>query len=535
MGYGKPARPSPRRKHVNGPLVALLVVLLLVGAGATYLALHPVGTPPPLPTLHASIKIRNNTSEVIPSEFFGINVRADQSLGPTQAQAVNSTPVRFVRWPGGALTDRFDALAVGGYGLIYQDDGSSHPASVPSTTFVSWCESIRCQAVVALPVEIANQSYAKALASFLVTGLGFRPAYWELGNEPARWTHFGIGWSHWNLTQNATPTPAQYASAALAYAQAVRSVDPTALFLAPGGVGFGGASEATWISTAVSTLGSYLLGISIHVYPAGNSGSFLASPQLFSSLEGENGLPARVAADRAAAVSACKSCRLPIFVDEFGAQTYTAPGGFVSGYPLVPYAAAMLLQGLSSNVTSMGFWLLVSGYPAAWFDSAGNARPTFTLFSRFFTNIPPDTLPTNVTAPVAGVFAQAFASLGRVPTTLLVVNADPSANVVVDITHGPGAATALSWNESLSAPVSVPLSAATSNWTLPPLGIVRFDGSALGARVLSVNLRAYSENSGIAPGSMVPNASIVKYCLSAPTTGQMVIQGIRREAPSLPR
>jgi hypothetical protein len=523
----------PRERRGRGALAALVLVGLVLLAGVV---VYEVAVLEPgrgvFSVVTAPLQVSPTSTGTLAGDFLGVNVRADDTLGTSEAAAINQTSARLLRWPGGALSDRYDPLGAAGMGLIYNDSGAASAAESSLSGFVSWCRWVGCHAIVTLPVEIDNSSYAAALARYTVTTLGFTPAYWELGNEPARWSHFGVPWKSWTGAQNLTATPTAYAQAAGSYITAVRGVDPSARFLAPGGVGFGGATETSWVGTVVQKLGRELAGLSMHVYPAGNANLFGSTAQFFDTLGGPGGLPSRVAAVRSAASQACGSCALSIVVDEFGAQT-GAPVGGISGFPLVPYLGAEALQALQSNVNATAFWLFQSGYPAAWFAPDGTSRPTYALYSVIFASLPSLILPTHLVFSGSGLFAQAFAANGSTRFSLLVVNANATVGVSLNLTPliAPGGASRIFWDGTTSAPTATTFgNGSIAPDRLPPVSIVRYDGLRIPAAVPAA--AAHSENSGIAPGSIVPNVSTVKNCLSAPVAGQMLIQGIARDRPS---
>ena len=511
---------------------ALAALVVLSGVVVYEVAVLPLA-PRVYSSVNVTVQIGPNASGTVPPDFLGVNVRSDGPLGSPQAAGINQTAARLVRWPGGALADRFDALGANDGGLIYNDNGTATLADTSLAGFAAWCRDVGCRAIVTVPVEIANASYAGALARYSVTTLGFSPAYWELGNEPARWNHFGVPWSLWIGVQNITPTPAQYTSAAAGYISAIRAVEPGAKFLAPGGVGFGGATETTWVNAVVVQLGRNLSGVSMHVYPAGNGNYFGASSTFFESLEGPGGIPARVAAVTAAAHGACGSCRLSVFLDEFAAQTGNPPGGFVVDFPLVPYVAAELVQALQSGVSATAFWVFQSGYPAAWFAPDGTPRPTFELYSSVVAALPAPLRPTTLVGAVSGLFAQAFGANGTPAVTLLLVNANATTGMYVNLSAflpASGEITREFWDGSTSAPVRAPFGGTGgARDLLPPLSLARYDGLQVPAAL--PRALAHSENSGIAPGSIVPYDSTVKYCFSAPVTGQIPIHGIVRALP----
>lgn len=530
-------RPRSEPASPSRAATAVLLGAILVATGlVAYSLTIPSPTSPTYPNVGATLGVSTIPLRALGPGFLGINVRADEPLGPTLAAALNHSSVHLLRWPGGALSDRFDALGGNGAGTIYNDNGSGSAADTSFAEFAHTCTLLGCTAIVTLPVETNNSSYGAALARYALTTLGFTPTYWELGNEPARWLHFGVAWARWSGSQNLTPTPAQYASAASRYASAIRSVDPTAQFLAPGGVGFGGATETAWVEAVVSALGSRLAGVSMHVYPAGTGSGAPTPAQFYGTLDGSGGIVERVEAVQAAIATACTSCSLPIFLDEFAAQT-SAPGiPLQTGYSLVPFVAAEIVQAASLPIAATGFWLLESSYPAAWFDPNGGARPTYALYSNLLQGLPPSVLPTTVNSTAHGVYAQVFRenSSGRV--TVLVVNANTSVGISLNLSAwapSSGGANRTFWDGTTSAPVRSLWSAGQGSQGIPPLSVVRFDGLELPARLAPAT--AHSENSGMAPGSIVPNDSTVKNCFIAPVAGQMPIHGKDRPRPSLTR
>jgi hypothetical protein len=150
-----------------------------------------------------------------------------------------------------------------------------------------------------------------------------------------------------------------------------------------------------------------------------------------------------------------------------------------------------------------------------------------------FASLPSLILPTHLVFSGSGLFAQAFAANGSTRFSLLVVNANATVGVSLNLTPliAPGGASRIFWDGTTSAPMARTFgNGSIAPDRLPPVSIVRYDGLRIPAA--SPAAAAHSENSGIAPGSIVPNVSTVKNCLSAPVAGQMLIQGIARDRPS---
>lgn len=467
---------SSRRAASRTILPALLFIGLVLGTSlVVWVVVTNSRTSTSVPAVNGTLSVRPTPVWNESPSFWGVNVRADGALGPAQAASLNQTPVRLVRWPGGALADRLDPLGAADSGRIFFDNGTWVPADTSLAQFVAWCRSVQCSSIVSVPLEVDNSSYATSLARYLVTTLGFTPTYWELGNEPARWSHFGLAWERWTLTQDLAPTAAQYATAATAYVTAIRGVEPAAKFLAPGGVGFGGVNETTWITTLAGQLGRSLSGISVHVYPAGNLAPGSPPGSLASTLTSAGGIPTRVEADREAAAAACPTCALPIFLDEFGSETGNSTVGLISGFPLSPYVAAELLQALQANVSSAELWLFQSGYPAAWFGPDGSARPTFGLYTSIFSNLSTQLMPTALQAPMPGVVAQAFrTATGAFSLIVTNANAGTALRLNLSLFEPVASVTRTYWDGSLATPARGPIASHVE--LLAPFSVARWDG-----------------------------------------------------------
>jgi hypothetical protein len=535
--------PGRSRSAIGRPaMIALFLAALILSIGILAVYLSPVAPGPPVTGTVIAVTVHVNASAPpvsLGSSFYGVNAIAEHSLGPVTEAAVNATEARLVRWPGGDLGERYDPLADQGAGAIFNDSGGVNPAPASPAAFVAWCRSIRCAAIVTLPAEIDNATLAGAIVADYTQNFSFHPAYWEIGNEPARWTHFGIPWSSWSISQNSTVTPGVFAAEVQRYVTAIRAVDPTTPIIGLGGVGTGSTNEVQWISSVVSVNGPNLSAIAIHVYPAGAGvlGENLSS--FYASLAGSASLPIRVPADRAAISAACSTCAVRLMVDELGAGTGANLSALLGGFPIVPYVAAEILQGARLGVGTMAYWSLESNFPGAWLDVNGTPRPSYPLYATLLAGLPDGVLPTEAVAAVSGLYALGFAEPGTgTNASLVVVNANPT----VSFRLGPSTTgfpvtspyQSESWNGSTSAPVSQSWGAgSTPIWTLPPGAVVVWRSSAGAHFALAHAALHYSENSSTSPGSIVPNASVVKYCLIALVTGQIGIQ--RSPAPQRSR
>jgi hypothetical protein len=381
---------------------AFVAVALFAGLGALPLA-GAAMPPTELAPAPSFVLTSASAHYVLSPSFWGVNVRPYAALTAGVATGVAATPLQVVRWPGGEVADQLNLSR----NVIYHDDGSTYspPGSFPA--FAAWCSSLRCRAIIGLPGEIDSPSTAAYDVRYIEQVVGFHPAYYEIGNEPALWTHFGVPWSAWSTSQHLTATPASYAQVVRAYVEAIRSVDPAAQIIGLPGVGTGASAETAWIQATVAVNGPNLSAVAIHVYPAGPGPS--GTPELgafYGSLSGAGSLAQRLPADRAAILSACPSCHgLQLFVTELGEGTGGGSyDGFMAGAPGVTYLAAELAQGIEANLSNLDVFALQSTYPASLFASNGAATPTGSLYETALRALGPHVLglSSSPASPAAG-------------------------------------------------------------------------------------------------------------------------------------
>jgi hypothetical protein len=465
-----------------GRLPVLLIVAIVVSTAVIGLAYYetPGAKAPSYPTVGATLGLSNpNASSPLPSTFFGVNLRADYPMG-AQGSAVAATSARLVRWPGGALADRFDPLAQNGAGLIYNAGAMPYPAPTPASTFVQWCQSTGCQAIVTLPGEINSPAYASEEVAYFEHTLGFRPAYWEIGNEPAGWVHWGYMWADWSPGQNVTPSPMQYAQEVQAYILAIRQVDPVTPIIGLPGTGTGVEEDPLWIEDAVTLNAGNISAIATHIYPAGEYSPNTTAGQLFSSLNSPGSLPGRIATDEAAIRSACASCQISLLAEEVGVAS-AATGAPIS-FPWVPYEAAELVQGLASDIHGLLFWTSQGSYPGSWLSGSGSNQLLYTLFSSLPNPLPVMTDPIRVSSQATGVYATQLGSSPQDPQVVLLVNTNVTYSIQTNLSSvvPPGLpGSVLTWSNTTSQPVSHVWNPAVSAvWTILPDSVLIWESSA---------------------------------------------------------
>lgn len=493
------SRRGPAHPHRPGGIGRLLLLAVIIGI-ALLLSVPPVSSsgagsrpdspsslaPPSLPrTLAVPAASASGTpvnfslsgaSAPLPPDFFGSTVTVDSGIVTNESDFIRATPARLLVWPGGGFGDRYDPMA----GLMYGHLSLPGPAPSNETAFIALCREVGCHAIFQVPGEINSSTFAAEVVTYTEQTLGFHPDYWEIGNEPALWHHFGEPWESWNRTTVPAPTPQAYAEEVLAYGQAMRAVDPTIRIIGLPGVGLGGKTESAWLTAVASLDGSWISGLAIHTYPAGIGPRGATLPGFLATLNGANSLPSRIPVDRAAMNASCGRCSaLPLFVTELGSAVLSGTyDPYVEGFPDAVFLGAEVVQALALNVTNVDTFAVRFTNPGSWENATSDVRPSYTLFSELLSRLHGTVRPLQPTGGVGGVYAlEATQSGTSGATDLFVVNANSS--TAIQIHPGsvpgfpPGPAETWAWNGSTSEPVAnywpTGLPAA---WSVPPVGLL---------------------------------------------------------------
>lgn len=462
-------RPAARRRLRSSVLLLLPVALLVLPASALAAA-GPATSPNP------TFQMAGGPPRFeLASSFLGADVRPFAALGPGLAADYRATPLAFVRWPGGAVADQLNLTS----NVIYHDNGTRYVPPGSLAQFAAWCGSVGCRAIVQLPGEIDSPATAAFEVNYIENVVGFRPAYYEIGDEPALWTHFGYPWSEWNTSQHVNATALGYARVVQAYTLAIHRVDPAARIVGLPGVGTGAYGEVSWIHATVRVNGPNLSAVAIHVYPAGPGPDGSASlAQFYGSLGGGGSLASRVPADRAAILAACPTCtQISLLVTELGEGT--GGGGydaFMAGPANVAYVTAELLQGLQLNVTNLDLFALEAAYPGSLFLADLAPTPTGGLFEGLRGQIGTDVLALSGVAAAPGFYLAVTHTPGSSTSSLLVANANATVSRPVELAGSGfplGRGYVLAWNGTGAVPANVSYSGSVpTSYVVPPGGVL---------------------------------------------------------------
>ena len=222
--------------------------------------------PAPVPV---TVNARSGLSTVAGTAL-GVNDAVwDAQLGTTAvSDLLGAAGVKMIRYPGGSYADIYhwkDNTAPGGY-------------VAPDTDFDTFMGSV--QRIGAQPMIIANYGTGSAQEAadwvrYANVTKGYGAKYWAIGNENYGNGHYG---SAWEADDHTDLSPAQYANELIAYADAMKAVDPTIKIGAvltmpanwPDGLVAAG-DTGTWNQTVLRLAGPKIDFVDIHWYPGGSS------------------------------------------------------------------------------------------------------------------------------------------------------------------------------------------------------------------------------------------------------------------------
>lgn len=243
----------------------LLLVIVLVAACLPGVAAPAAGAPDTTVVVNAKAGLAT-----VPDTAIGVNHAIwDSQLGTNEvSDLLADAGVRMMRYPGGSYGDIYhwkDHTAPGGY-------------VAPNTDFDTFMAGVR--RAQAQPIIIANygtgtpQEAADWVRHANITK-GYGVKYWEIGNELYGNGHYG---SAWEADNHPDKSPAGYARETVAFARAMKAVDPTikvgAVLTTPANwpdaiVAAGDA--ASWNQTVLSIAGPHVDFVIVHWYPSGST------------------------------------------------------------------------------------------------------------------------------------------------------------------------------------------------------------------------------------------------------------------------
>ncbi len=376
-----------RRAQQDAMAIPLGAALLIVVVLSSVIGGQATGLLPASPSTQTPSV--SSQGVALSPEFWGVGISSRDTTG-TLTQYLPQTPFTYLLYPAGNDGEQTNLTS----GTYYDFTGASTPVGTTVSNFISECEQVSCHAVLELPLEI-NSSATAAYEVRYVEGLSFRPAYWELGNEPAKSNYecFGLPWTQWgSACQGLTgPSAGAFAAEVAAYIRAVRSVDPTAQFICMGGSGVRSLSETyAWVYAVESVNGPNCAAVGVHDRPASSNTVNPTLTDFFSYLQDPSvNLPSAVANTRAAIAAACASCTTQIFVSEFAAagQCCSYYALYSGGFDDVLFEAAQYAQLLSLHVANTDYFAWATGGKATLTNGAGGPTLLYDLWANVLSEL----------------------------------------------------------------------------------------------------------------------------------------------------
>nr|AQQ75250.1 GH51 CBM2 [uncultured bacterium] len=203
---------------------------------------------------------------VVPETGIGANHAIwDSRLGSDEtADLLKDAGIQLLRYPGGSYSD------------IYHWETHTAPGGyvAPNTDFDTFIRGARrtgAQVMVTANYGTGTAEEAANWVRYANVTKKYGVKYWEIGNEIYGNGHYG---ADWEADEHADKSPAEYARHVVAYADAMKAVDPTikigAVLTTPGEwpdglVGEGDAG--TWNKVVLTTAGSKIDFVILHWYP----------------------------------------------------------------------------------------------------------------------------------------------------------------------------------------------------------------------------------------------------------------------------
>jgi len=292
-----------------------------------------------------------------------------------------------------------------------------------------------------------------------VSTIGLQPDYWYIGNEPMLWTHYGIAWKNWKVTDSSKATPLAYAFDVKAAITAVKAVDPAAKFL---GIEAACSCNTVWFQDVVSVDSANIYGIAYHNYPSVSLTNETLT-QFYGTLTGTTNLTSNLGKVRTAITGYCTTCStMPLWVNEYNAGPGWAPSNYAGTYQNAVFLAASEVQALQANISQLTIYDLQtpgsssSSYGFAMINGNGVVGPTGKVYSQLLDHMVKGTVYGGVVSTtLGGVWGTVVKNATM--ESLLVVNTNQSHALALTLGAGfnvGATGSVYTWNSSGASPSS---------------------------------------------------------------------------------
>ncbi len=468
-----------------GAVVAVVVLVLLVAPfvindlvserGALVLGGGSTGTSnATADTVNATLEAGPLVTTTTAATFFGVDledVNVPLSTLQLEGAYLNSTPIGLIRFGGDS--DQYDPTTSTYY--VAPTGGGTYVADPDQIWnldwFKEWCAARPggCLWMASLPGEENESTAAVHYAKWYHSTLGLAPTYWEFGNEPEDWEHYGENITTWSTTDSSAPTANAYAAMVKSYIAAVSADFPSDHYVA---IQSDCACSSTFLGKTALVDGGAAASLQFHTYPSDEDSSS-SIPNYLALLWSSANVTHQVELARANVLADCASCTsLAIGVGEYNGGPAT--GGFSpydAEYPGAVFIAASVIQALrvgAADLTYFSVGDLIN-------QSTADLTPVGLLYQQLLAHLPLGSVYNyTVVAPgIEGVSSLLTQLNGQ--TALFIVNANVSSPVTLALqgpVYGGSPGYVWSWAASLADP---------SEWTgdLPATLTVPAEGMAI--------------------------------------------------------
>ncbi|WP_280875241.1 LPXTG cell wall anchor domain-containing protein [Streptomyces pseudovenezuelae] len=281
----------------------------VVGAVAVLAASAGVGALAPSAGAASTVGIRVDAGTslgTVPSSGAGLNTGVgDENMGTAKVTSLmKAAGVRQLRFPGGSGADAYH------WKTHTMDDGGWIAPNTDFDHFMATAKKVSAQPILTANYGSGTPQEAADWVKYANVDKGYGVKYWEIGNEVYGNGHYGNG-KGWELDKHADKSPTAYAKNLVAYAKAMKAVDPKvkigAVLTTPGGwpdTEKAPGDSADWNHTVLSIAGRSIDFVIVHWYPGGTTtADLLNTPSRIAGVRSTlRSLIAQYAGSRAASV-----------------------------------------------------------------------------------------------------------------------------------------------------------------------------------------------------------------------------------------
>ncbi|MET7684248.1 cellulose-binding protein [Streptomyces sp. NPDC005423] len=249
---------------------------LVVGAVAVLAASAGVGALAPSAGAATTVGISVDAGTsvgTVPSSGVGLNTGVgDENMGTAKVSSLmKAARVRQLRFPGGSGADGYH------WKTHTMSDGGWVVPNTDFDHFMATAKKVGAQPILTANYGSGTPQEAADWVKYANVDKGYGVKYWEIGNEVYGNGHYANG-KGWETDTHADKSPKEYAKNLVAYAKAMKAVDPKvkigAVLTTPGGwpdKEKAPGDSADWNNTVLSIAAKSIDFVIVHWYPGGTT------------------------------------------------------------------------------------------------------------------------------------------------------------------------------------------------------------------------------------------------------------------------